>query len=123
MPEKRVSVAVRAARWILLLLLAGLLIGRRDFAHLNLGDVWAAFKLTPPALLTYAFVTETTLLLLLPIALIRARELYERADGRTRRERFITAFGWSSIAALGFILWGALHAVIGKINGGDNYLI
>src|SRR5579862_4214589 len=123
MPEPRVNAATRAARWILLLLLAGLLIGRRDFAHLNLGDLWKILNLAPPTILTYAFVTESTLLLLLPVALIRARELYDRAEGRTRFEKFLVAFGWSSIAALGLIAWGALHAALAKFNGGDNYLI
>jgi hypothetical protein len=123
MPEQRLSAVMGVARGILLLLLAGLLIARRDFAHLNLGDFWPAAHSTPPRLLTYAFVTEITLLALFPLALIRARECYRQALGTTRREKILNAFGWGSCAVMGLMVWGAGHALVALLRGGDGYLI
>src|SRR5205823_4116542 len=109
---QRLSIVPGMARGVFLLLVAGLLVGRRDFAHLNLGDFWRAFKLTPPGFLNYAFVTETILLALSPFALLPARERYEKAEGRTCREKFVNAFGWPTCAVLALMAWGAGHAVV-----------
>lgn len=123
MPEQRLKAVMGVARGILLLLLAGLLIARREFAHLNLGELFSAAHFTPPQFLSYAFVTETTLLALFPLALLRARERYEQATSDTRRERFVRAFGWASCAVLGLMVWGAGHAIVALLSGGDLYLI
>ncbi len=111
------------ARAALLLLIAGLLLGRRDFAHLNLGDLWTLCSLKPPSILANAFITESTLLALFPIAFWTARDRFQRAAGTTSREKFARAFGWSFCLPLAFVTWGAIHALIAKLSGGDTYLI
>ena len=122
-PGQRIKILNDAARWILLLLLAGLLIGRRDFAHLNLGDVWNTLHITPPGFSSQFFVTETTLLALFPLALREARERFRHANGCGWLEKFSHAFGWGFCVPLTLIGWGALHAVCAKFSGGDTYLI
>ena len=64
MIERCVNLLTTAARGIFLMLLAGLLIARREFAHLNLGDpaIWKWLNASPPKVASYLFITETTLL-------------------------------------------------------------
>src|SRR4051812_21842219 len=57
-------------RWVLLVLLAGHLLLRREFAHRNLGDLLSLAGVPPPAFLAHAYVTETALLVLLPLAIL-----------------------------------------------------
>src|SRR6185369_12484662 len=86
------SLFLFAARVALMLLIAGLLLGRRDFAHLNLGDLWTLFSLTPPVIFSRAFATETTLLALLPFALWMACDRFQGAAGNSWREKFWHGF-------------------------------
>lgn len=126
MLENRLKTLARAGQAALLLLLAGVLIGRRDFAHLNLGDLLGGLKLLPPPLpewISRAFVTETLLLALLPCALIVGAARFSQTRGAHWRERFVAAFGWGSVCALAFIAYGALHGAAGKLSGGDTYLV
>ena len=126
MTESRVKIFATVGQAALLLLLAGVLIGRRDFAHLNLSDFIGWLKLLPPPLPLWssrAFVTETLLLALLPCALIVGHARFSQARGVHWRERFVNAFGTGSACALAFIAYGAAHGVAGKISGGDTYLV
>lgn len=107
----------QAGRIILLLLLAGLLIGRRDFAHLNLGDLWAA----PWAGRIY--VTEALLLALLPFAFLIGAERVANSPGATRLAKLIHTFGWAFVFAVGLTAYGAFHAALSFACGGDTYLI
>ena len=123
MPGPRVKIFNDTARWILLLLLAGLLIGRRDFAHLNLGDIWSALHAVPPGFASRLFVTEAMLLMIFPLALREAWNRFALASGSEWREKFSYAFGWEFCVPLALIGWGALHAVCAAFSGGDTYLI
>src|SRR5437868_3365956 len=121
MPGRRIKFFNDVARWIMLLLLAGLLVGRRDFAHLNLGDLWSAFHAAPPGFALRLFVTETTLLMLFPLALREAWDRYTHAGGNGWREKFSRAFGWGLCLPLALMGWGALHAMCAAFSGGDTY--
>ena len=125
MPERHVDIWSGAARCVLLCMLAGLLIGRRDFAHLSVVDLplWTWLHITPPAFASYLFITETTLLALFPLAVREARIQFSNAGSGTARDSFLRAFGWGVCMPLALIAWGLAHAVVAKVSGGETYLI
>jgi len=97
-------------RAAILLLLAGLLIGRRDFAHLNLGDLL-------PGRPNHLYITETVLLALFPLALVTAFVRIKSAGGLRR------AFGWPFVFAMTLCLMGAIHMAAGFARGANSYII
>lgn len=116
--EPRWPILAHIGRIALLLLFAGLLIGRRDFAHLSLGDLWSA-----PSWAGRIYITEATLLALLPLAFLIACDRIANAPGATRLAKVLQEFGWAFIFALMLCAYGALHLFAGFARGGDTYLI
>jgi len=123
--DRGMTLLTTAARVIFLVLLAGLLIARREFAHLNLGDpaIWKWLNSTSPKVASYLFVTETTLLALFPIALLEVRAQFRCSSEISWNRKFTETFGREFYLPLALIAWGALHALVAAFNSGDTYLI
>lgn len=100
-------------RWALLLLLAGHLLLRREFAHHNLGELFGLAGMTPPAFFGYGFVTETTLLLLLPLAFLTLKRTRDRGPAPPGEAALQFGLGPAAFLALAFLLWSVGHAVAG----------
>ncbi|MFH0938651.1 MAG: hypothetical protein V1899_05150 [Planctomycetota bacterium] len=115
MDSNRLTKIASAARWLLLIILAGHLQLRQAFAHYSLGDLPTLFGAPKCLALQHAYLTEVALILLLPAAVLVLRQrmsnLYDGSPG-------IGLF-----LALAFILWGAGHAVVALVAGRDTYLI
>ncbi|MGD0093741.1 MAG: O-antigen ligase family protein [Planctomycetota bacterium] len=108
-------------RWLLLLLLAGHLLFRREFAHRNLGELFGVTS----GRLAHLYVTELCLVLLLPIAVLIA---WKRGTDRTWRTPGIPqqarGLGPGFWIALAFLLWGGGHALAAYCSSGTTlYLI
>ncbi|HYG76340.1 MAG TPA: hypothetical protein VEK08_15145 [Planctomycetota bacterium] len=113
-------------RIVLLALLAGHLLFRREFAHRNFGEALSALGVSAPAFLNQAYITETLLVfLLVPAALLIAWK--RKGDPIPARPgEFVLAHGLGPAfyVALAFVAWGAAHAAYAFVAGGrDNYLI
>jgi len=89
-------------RWVLLLLLAGHLLLRREFAHRSVGELVGA----PGGWLGRAYITEVLLLLLLPVAVALAwrQATLRPAPARMAMQR--AGLGASFYLALAFLAWG-----------------
>jgi hypothetical protein len=104
------------ARWVLLILLAGHLVLRREFAHLSLGRL---FGLPPENILSRAYITEVMLLLLLPAAVAQFAKLRH-----TTVETTLRGPGRGFHLALLLLLYGVIHAAVASFAGGSSlYLI
>jgi hypothetical protein len=111
-------------RWTLLLLLAGHLLLRREFAHRNLGDLFALAKMPGPGFLSYGFVTETALLCLLPLAILTLLKTRLRGAAPPGEAALQFGLGPASYLVLAFLLWIAGHALVALIRPPhDVYLI
>lgn len=111
-------------RWILLALLGGHLLFRREFAHRNLADIFSLLGRQCPGFLNYAYITEVLLVLLFPCAAaaawnrrIKNREL--ASSGKALNE----SLGAGLYLGILFLLWGLAHAALAFYRGGDMYLI
>ena len=112
-------------RWTLLFLLAGHLLLRQAFAHLNLTmliqlalNQALPTEATPrpdwiPAIFDSAYVTELILLALLPLAIhvwrTRERQVMDVAPGQDYSARML---GLPTLIAVAFLAWGAGHALL-----------
>lgn len=111
-------------RWVLLLLLAGHLLLRREFAHRNVGELFSLIGITPPAFLAYGFVTEVTLLVLLPLAFLTLWRTANRGLAPPGEATLQFGMGPGAVLALAFLLWCGGHAVAGFFREPhDTYLI
>ena len=97
-----------AARWLLLVVLAGHLLFRREFAHLSLGSLIKGAGGEPPAFLHFAFITELALLFIVPVACAVFWRQWRENDSSNGARR-LPGVGFFLIT--GFCGWGALHAV------------
>ncbi|HYF50303.1 MAG TPA: hypothetical protein VEJ63_12910 [Planctomycetota bacterium] len=124
-PEPGFTLSI--ARFVILALMAGLLFLRQDFAHRNLGEIPRLWGGAPWPSLQFLYVTETALLLLLPIALRELWRLKKLHRGVTPigTEPFQSGLGWPLYLALAFAGWGMLHALFSFVASQprDTYLI
>jgi hypothetical protein len=103
-----------------------LLLGRRDFAHLNVGQLWSLLGANPPKILALAFVTEFALLLLAPLALFcesRQWLAMRGAGGGTFLEKARRSMSWPGAFCALLIAWGVAHGSYAVLNHADSYLI
>ena len=111
-------------RWLLLALLAGHLVLRREFAHRNLADLFKALGLSAPALFSRMYVTELALLLMFPLAMAIAYKCgWIPSIGIQQPTANSQQPGAASFLALLFLLWGFGHALVAFFAPHDTYLI
>ena len=123
-PSDRVARYASYGRWLLLLVLAGHLVFRREFAHRNLGDLMSLVGMTPPQFLSQAYVTEIVLLLLIPIAALVIWHRIIRPTPLPPGSAMLQyGLGAGVFLAAAFLLWGFWHAISAANAGGDGYLI
>ena len=119
--------ATRSGRFLLLALMAGLLFLRQAFAHRNLGEIPLLWGGEPWKALGFLYVSEVTLVLLLPIALIEGLRLWrlQRSNTPITAEPLQAHLGWPVYLALAFVAWGVLHALYAFVatQPRDMYLI
>ena len=127
MASRRVLVLEKAAvggRWLFLIVLAGHLLFRREFAHINLAQILAHVGIHAP-FLGRVFVTEAALFLILPVA---ASLVWQRmtdteiAPPGSADLRY--GIGPAFFLAMAFLLWGGGHAIAGYMGAHESaYLI
>jgi hypothetical protein len=113
-------------RAILLTLLAGHLLLRQTFAHRSLGELPVLFGGSPIGFLQHAYISELCLLLMTPVAVLVFLQR-TAADYSAEKHSFRplkTGMGWPFWLAIGFLIWGAGHAVAALfLPGRTTYLI
>src|SRR5258708_5388455 len=106
MPEKVSSKICGAlGRLILLALLAGHLLFRREFAHRNLGELFSWLHIPAPEFAAKLYVTECALAVLLPLMLLVLASYAKRTEGPADENALVRGAGASFYFALLFLGW------------------
>jgi len=115
-----------AGRAVLLALLAGHLLFRREFAHRNLGEALQLIGFTPPAFLSQAYITEFTLFFfLLPAALWTAWQRKNDPLASRPGDRVLAhGMGPAIYAAGALLIYGGVQALVALLRAEhDTFLV
>jgi hypothetical protein len=122
--DARANTAGAVGRWLLLFLLAGHLIWRREFAHQSLGSLLTLAHWNAPAVLSQAYITEICLLAMLPLALLIWRRGHQRATVPPGQGALAKGFGPALYLCIAMLAWAGGHLVAGFIRQPhDSYLV